>query len=110
MADNDALIRQAIAERHLIRFEFDGLVRIAEPHDYGMRKDVRQLLAYQLGGKSKSGRLPSWRWFTVSRMSALEILPETFAGGRATPSGKHSDWERLFVRVEGAKPARNERR
>jgi hypothetical protein len=108
-AGNDALIRCAIAERRLIRFEVDGLVRIAEPHDYGIRKDVPQLLAYQTGGQSKSGKLPNWRWFVISRMSNLEILSQSFAGGRPSPSGKHSAQE-LFLRVEGARRAHDERR
>jgi hypothetical protein len=108
-SNNDALISRAISERRLIRFEVDGLVRVAEPHDYGIRKDVPQLLAYQTGGQSKSGRLPNWRWFVVTRMSNLEILPQGFAGGRPAPSGKHSAWQQLFLRVEGA-PPRDERR
>jgi hypothetical protein len=32
----------------------------------------------------------------------LQILEETFPGGRAVPTGKHKKWYRLFIRVAPA--------
>jgi hypothetical protein len=95
----DALIRRAIAEKRLIRFVLSGGVRVAEPHDYGIRNGSVQLLAFQTGGASRSGGLPDWRWVDVSRASEVEVLDQTFPGRRAAPSGKHARWDRLFVRV-----------
>jgi hypothetical protein len=95
----DALLRQAIGERRLVRFSYRACLRVAEPHDYGVRGGVEQLLAYQVGGESRSGRLPSWRWIVVSEMSGLEVLETRFAGGRGSPSGAHSRWDELYVRV-----------
>ena len=40
----DAVIRRAITERKLIQFSLDGGPRVAEPHDYGVRKGKAQLL------------------------------------------------------------------
>src|ERR1700722_7439303 len=93
----DALLRAAIAERRLVRFTFHGCARVAEPHDYGLRGGVAQLLAFQVGGESRTGKLPGWRWIVVSEMSRLEVLDQTFAGGRDAPTGAHSRWDRLFV-------------
>jgi hypothetical protein len=106
----DGSIRRAIAEKRLLRFSLDGHARIAEPHDYGIRNGLPQLLAYQIAGGSRSGRLPDWRWVNLSRASGVEVLDQTFAGSRAAPSGKHARWDRLFARVdqsvEPAKPPR----
>ena len=44
----DETIRTAIAQKRLVRIRYDGRVRVAEPHDYGIRKGVERLLGYQL--------------------------------------------------------------
>jgi hypothetical protein len=103
--DVDALIRHAITQRRLLRFVFKLAVRVVEPHDYGLRNGVAQLLVFQVGGQSPSGGLPNWRWVMVSQASAWELLDATFPGGRAVPSGKHSRWDELFLRVEPAAAA-----
>ncbi len=100
----DAVIRRAISERRLIRFTLDGGARVAEPHDYGVRKGKVQLLVYQLSGASRSGRLPDWRWVDLSRATDFQVLDQAFAGGRDAPSGKHANWEQLFLRVAGPAP------
>lgn len=48
-------------------------MRIAEPHDYGIRDGVAQLLVFQVGGESRSGTLPNWRWVVLPH--GLEIRP-----------------------------------
>jgi hypothetical protein len=98
-ADDDATIRQAISQKRLLRFSLRGRLRVAEPHDYGIRHGVPQLLVYQVGGESASGRLPNWRWVVLSEASGFHLLEQTFPGGRPAPSGRHSRWERLFARV-----------
>jgi hypothetical protein len=98
--EDDALIRLAITQKRLIRFSLHGYARIAEPHDYGIRNGVPQLLVYQVAGESKSGKLPNWRWVILSEASEFQLLDQTFPGGRPTPSGKHSPWEHLFLRVD----------
>jgi len=97
----DRAIREAIGARRLIRFVLDGFERVAEPHDYGVRGGRTMLLAYQVGGGSKSGRLPDWRWVEVERMRNVRVLDEEFAGNRPAPSGKHSSWDTIYLRVSG---------
>jgi hypothetical protein len=96
----DPMIRRAIAGKKLLRFTLDGAERLAEPHDYGIRNGVPQLLVFQIGGASRSGGLPDWRWVDLSRAAGFEILDQTFPGSRAAPSGKHARWDRLFARVD----------
>jgi len=70
-SDTDRLIRTAIAELRLIRFQLAGLLRIAEPHDYGIMNGTLRLFVFQVGGKSRSGRLPDWRLVTVADASGF---------------------------------------
>ena len=94
----DKVIRSAIAETRLVQLRYHGRDRIVEPHDYGEHKGVVKLLTYQVGGSS-SGVLPNWRWMDVEHVSDAHLLDQTFAGGRTTASGKHHQWDKLFVRV-----------
>lgn len=95
----DRAIRKAIREKRLIEFSLHNLVRIAEPHDYGLRNGSDQLLVYQIGGKSHSGGLPNWRWVKVAEMFEIKLLKATFEGNREAPSGRHSGWDKLYLRV-----------
>jgi hypothetical protein len=104
----DRIIRQAIGERRLIRFWLDGHERIAEPHDYGIRSDAVHLLVFQVGGTSKSGGLPDWRWVRLARASGFELLDRRFDGQRPPPGDRHAAWERLFLRVEPPDPPPSE--
>lgn len=92
------LLLQAILGKRLIRFNYQGKARIAEPHDYGIQKGQRRLLAYQVRGAS-TGKLPGWRWIEVPELSDLEILTDTFPGSRGDESNKHHDWDKVFARV-----------
>jgi hypothetical protein len=60
-----------------------------------------KLLGYQVGGSS-SGSLPNWRWMEVNSVSDVHLLDNTFLGGRPGPSGKHHQWDQLFLRVSPA--------
>jgi hypothetical protein len=101
-SDVDRLIRQAIREKRLIRFVMNGGARVAEPHDYGIRKSEPTLLVWQIAGASRSGKLPDWRWIQLAKASDFALLDETFAGGRGISHRKHSDWDTLWARVEPA--------
>jgi hypothetical protein len=93
---HDQLVK-AINARQQISFEYQGKLRLAEPHDYGMQNGQARLLSYQIGGQSGSGRLPDWRWFDVNKMSDFKVLDESFPGNR--PAKQHHQWDKLFARV-----------
>ena len=95
----DRLLRMAIAERRLVTFTLHGLTRRAEPHDYGIIGGVGRLFFYQVGGQSHSGRPIGWRWATVSEISNLEVLSQTFGGTRPAASGRHVHWDTLIATV-----------
>ena len=90
----------AIHNKRLIEFVYkNGRPRIIEPHDYGIRKGVELLLAYQVSGDSTSGAPHGWRTFTVADMDHLRVLDRQFLGTRADASQHHLTWDALFARV-----------
>ena len=99
----DTLLRTAIEQKRLVQFVYKSKLRILEPHDYGIHKGHIKLFGFQVRGFS-SESLPNWRWVLVNSISNLCLLNETFPGRRPTPSGKHHDWDEIFIRVEPAEP------
>ncbi|HWF10717.1 MAG TPA: hypothetical protein VG297_19750 [Bryobacteraceae bacterium] len=93
------LIWTAIEHKRLLRFRYNSRERIVEPHDYGIHKGRIKLFGYQVGGSS-SQKLPNWRWAEEELISDLQLLDQTFPGGRRTKSGKHQKWDKLFIRVK----------
>ena len=97
----DAQLVRAIHEKHLVEFASRrGPRRVVEPHDYGIQKGVPRLLAYQVGGFSRSGAPHGWRMFDQADLTDLEILERTFAGSREDADQRHRVWDRLFARVD----------
>ena len=94
-------IYAAIDSRHVVELEErDGHKRIGEPHDYGIMQGKPTLLFYQTAGHSRSGGLPQWRNLDVSKIAAVHPLDKTFRGGRSTKSGRHRQWDVLFIRAQ----------
>ena len=94
----DPLLWSAIEHRRIIRLLYHGKERIVEPHDHGILNGSVQLLGYQIAGSS-SRPLPNWILMKAPEMDDLEMLEQTFPGGRPTSSGKHLRWDILFIRV-----------
>jgi hypothetical protein len=97
----DPVLWTAIEHKRMIRLVYHSKERILEPHDYGILNSSVELLAYQVGGSS-SRPLPNWILMKASEIADLELLDETFPGGRPTPTGKHLKWDKLFIRVKPA--------
>jgi hypothetical protein len=95
----DEQLCQAICERRLVSFTYDGCARTAEPHDFGIIGREKKLFYYQVGGTSRSGRPLGWRWAVVGKISGLRVLDTHFPGPRPAPSGRHQRWDRLIASV-----------
>ena len=93
------LLWRAIEDRRMIRLLYHRRNRILEPHDHGILNGSVQLLAYQVGGSS-SRPLPNWILMKANEIVDLELLDQSFPGGRSTASGKHLKWNTLFIRVK----------
>lgn len=93
------LILTAIAERRLLQFDYQGHLRICEPHVFGHLRGSDELLTFQVRGRSSSGGLPDWRRVFVREIRSAALLAETFAGPRPFPSGRHSSWDGTYAVV-----------
>jgi hypothetical protein len=96
------LLWTAIEHKRMIRLVYHRKDRILEPHDHGILNGAVQLLAYQVGGAS-SRPIPNWLLMKTDEIADLDLLDQTFPGGRPTASGKHLKWDKLFIRVKPAK-------
>ena len=95
----DAQLKSAIASKRLIRFTYNNQEpRVAEPHDYGLRNGIDQLLVYQR--KKAATYLTGWRSLEVSKIENLVVLDDTFRGTRGRPHQDHTVWDVLYARVE----------
>ena len=97
----DSQLRFAIANKRLIRFTYESALRVAEPHDYGMRDGAAKLLAYQ---REKAGRkdqhVRGWRWLEVEKIQDCVVLEDSFSGTRETAGQHHHRWDVLYARVD----------
>ena len=84
----------------MIEFTYDNHTRIVEPHVIGLKNHREGILAYQTGGTSSSGSVPSWKRFHLDGISQLIVLDKTFPGKRETPSGVHSSWDEIYDIVD----------
>jgi len=97
----DQLIKEALADKHMLSFTYNGHKRIVEPHIFGIKDNKKEVLCYQTGGTTSEGTdtLPEWRRFKLSRMSSLHVLPDTFDETRRTYTGEHSEWDSKIANV-----------
>ena len=92
MSNMDAIVREAINNKKLLEFDYDGFHRIVEPHVYGSKGGKNAILAYQVRGSSSSGNIPDWRRMALNKISNMRILNEEFDGRRET-HGSHSSFD-----------------
>jgi hypothetical protein len=79
----NANICGAIRSKQVIRFYYDGGIRIVEPHCHGTSLAGNEVLrGYQTGGYSQSGNPRAWKLFEVEKISSLQLAGETFATNR----------------------------
>jgi hypothetical protein len=98
---NTSTIRKAIADRNIIEFNYHGYPRIAEPHVYGIHNGKKQLLVYQIGGATSSGKIPDWRRINLDEISGIKVLTEQkFPGPRLNPSQYNNQWDTIVSMVQ----------
>ncbi len=84
------LIISAINDREVLKFSYEGLVRVVEPQTYGMSYTGKYVLrGYQIGGASRSGHSKMAKLFDIVRISKLQKSGELFK--EALPSHNPQD-------------------
>lgn len=84
-------IADAIQNKRVLEFVYDGLSRVVEPHALGCSRAGHELLrCYQIGGESHHPPIPDWRLMTVSKIHSLAVVQNRhFASPR--PGYKRGD-------------------
>lgn len=98
---SDATLISAIQKHKLLRFNYEGLERVCEPHIFGTCNGKRQVLCYQLEGGTSSGTLPQWRRFEFDQILSLHPAGGTFPGPRPVPHPHSLGWDQFIVVVTG---------
>lgn len=76
-------ICEAIEQRLVLRFVYEGRSRVVEPHCHGVSKAHNEVLrAFQIGGQSESGEEVGWKLFNVGKIEQLVVSGEVFTGTR----------------------------
>ena len=96
----DDLIRQAIAERRIVSFRYNGQRRIGEPHLLGLAQGRARLLVYQTEGSSQNGPYPRWRQCDLSDIARFILTSRTFESARLNAAGSLKDWDEVWAIVQ----------
>lgn len=87
---------QAIDNKNLVNFYYENQpIRKVAPHAiYISSAGNKNLDAFQHDGYSKSGDLPSWRNFKLSKIENIEILNDKFeiVDGYKSNSSKYNNY------------------
>jgi hypothetical protein len=73
----------AIRRRSLVMFEYGDLIRVVEPHRFGVNSAGHEMMSGWLrAGYSRSDPAGGWRNYLVGDLRALQVLDAPFAGTR----------------------------
>ena len=73
----------AIRRHSLVMFEYGDLIRVVEPHRFGVNSAGHEMLSGWLrAGYSRSDPAGGWRNYLVGDVRALQVLDAPFAGTR----------------------------
>jgi hypothetical protein len=79
----NTLICDAIRERRLLRFIYEGYERVVEPHLYGINTANHEMLSgWLVAGWSASKPEPGWRNYLVQEMHDIHVLATPFEPAR----------------------------
>lgn len=94
-------ICNAIENKKIIQFYYEGGVSVVEPHCYGIHKDTGNevLCGFQTEGFSRSGGLPNWRFFIVDKMSNLMVKNEYFTEPRPLYNPNDKRMSTIFCNI-----------
>jgi hypothetical protein len=90
----------AITRRSLVMFEYGDLIRVVEPHRFGVNSAGHPMLSGWLrAGYSRSDPAGGWRSYLVSDIKALQLLDAPFAGTRPGYAAHDSRMREVFCQL-----------
>lgn len=92
------LLISAINGRDVLKFSYEGYVRIVEPQTYGMSYTGRYVLrGYQTSGESRSGQSRIAKLFDLAKISKLEKTGEHFKEALSSHNPQDSAMKVVFA-------------
>ncbi len=88
-------ICDAIRQKLVLTFRYDGVQRTVEPHTLGYDADGDLTLS----GWQTAGTKPGWRDFHVSKLTGLATDGSTFAGPRKGYNPNDTTLSRILCRL-----------
>ncbi|HEU4629754.1 MAG TPA: hypothetical protein VFS08_08400 [Gemmatimonadaceae bacterium] len=96
----DPRICQAIAERRLLMFGYGGVVRVVEPHLYGVTTAGHEALsAWMRPGWSRVDPEGGWRMYRTDGIVELQALPERFDAARPDFNPRDPHFTEIYCRL-----------
>ena len=90
----------AIRRRSLVMFEYGDLIRVVEPHRFGINSAGHEMLSGWLrAGYSRSDPAGGWRNYLLSDVSALQVLDAPFAGTRPGYAAQDARMREVFCEL-----------
>ena len=90
----------AITRRSLVMFEYGDLIRVVEPHRFGINSAGHEMLSGWLrAGYSRSDPAGGWRNYLLSDLSALQVLDAPFAGTRPGYAAHDARMREVFAEL-----------
>ena len=96
----------AIRRRSLVMFEYGDLIRVVEPHRFGVNSAGHEMLSGWLrAGYSRSDPAGGWRNYLLSDVTALQVLDAPFAGTRPGYSAHDARMREVYCELEPTEAA-----
>jgi len=93
------IITKAIKEMLLIRFHYDGGIRVVEPHCFGVSfKGNSVFRGFQTQGYSSTEKL-GWKLFDLDKVENVEYLNEKFEEPRLGYRKNDKGMTRIFIQL-----------
>ena len=90
----------AIRRRSLVMFEYGDLIRVVEPHRFGVNSAGHEMLSGWLrAGYSRSDPAGGWRNYLLGDVHALQVLDAPFAGTRPGYVGHDSRMREVYCEL-----------
>lgn len=75
----DTQIINAIRQKRVVEFTYDGEIRIVEPHCYGLTtKGNEAIRAFQIDGYSSTGTM-GWKMYDLSKADDIQLHDDVFS-------------------------------
>ncbi|MDY0051526.1 MAG: hypothetical protein RBR65_03205 [Aliarcobacter sp.] len=94
------IIREAIANKQLLKFVYNDKKRVVEPYTFGCsHKGDDTLSAFQIEGGSNSSKDLGWRQFIIENIDNLVLLDSKFDSIRDGYNPNDSRMSEIYITI-----------